>query len=236
MSFIWGDGKFKNCNELKCVVLCAGSGHRILPLSQSTPKVLIEYRGSPILERVIDYWRAFTDNFVFVVGYEKGKVIDFVNKYGLNSEFIEQDNPKGIADAIYRTRDYVGDDFIVALGDCICSGDFEFPVAFSQGVGVYPTDNPDDIKKSYSVRLDESAGISEVVEKPQKLINKLCGMGYYFFNRKVFDFIKRGTPSKLRGEVEITDVIQDMINAGEKISPLFFKGLYINVNFPEDLR
>jgi len=236
MSFIWEDGKFKNRNELKCVVLCAGSGHRILPLSQNIPKVLIEYRGRPILDWVIDYWEAFTENFVFIVGYEKDKVIDFVNKRGLNPEFIEQDNPKGIADAICRAKDYVGDDFIVVLGDCMCSGSFDFPAMFSQGVGVYLTDNPDDIKKSYSVRIDEPSSIGEVVEKPQKLINNLCGMGYYFFNQKVFDFIKKGTPSKLRGEVEITDVIQGMINAGEKISPVFFKGLYINVNFPEDLR
>lgn len=65
---------------------------------------------------------------------------------------------------------------------------------------------------------------------------RFCGMGFYFFDRKVFDYIEKAVPSPLRNEIEITDVIQNMIDAGEKISPIFFKGDYLNITYTEDLK
>jgi dTDP-glucose pyrophosphorylase len=61
-------------------------------------------------------------------------------------------------------------------------------------------------------------------------------MGVYFFDKRVFDYIRKTPPSALRSEVEITDVIQNMIDAGERIAPVWFKGKYINVTYPEDIR
>ena len=60
-------------------------------------------------------------------------------------------------------------------------------------------------------------------------------MGFYFFNKRVFDYIKLIKSSPLRGEVEITDTIQNMIDSGEKMTPVFFRGNYLNVTYPEDL-
>ena len=60
-------------------------------------------------------------------------------------------------------------------------------------------------------------------------------MGFYFFNRKVFDYIRKTKPSSLRNEIEITDVIQNMIDDGQSITPVFFDGDYINLTYAEDL-
>jgi len=221
--------------DLKCVVLCAGKGTRILPHSEDMPKVMIQLDNKPILGYVIDYWKQFIKNFIFVVGYKKEQVIEYVKNFSIDSSFIEQKKLKGIADAIYHVKNLVSGNFIVVLGDCIFDGRFVFPNDMGQGVGVWETNNIEDIRRSYSVEI-KGDFLNKVVEKPKEIFNNLCGMGFYFFNNKVFDYIKVTPPSKLRNEIEITDVIQNMIDGGEKIKPVFFKGHYINVTYPEDLR
>ena len=218
-----------------CVVLCAGRGNRLLPFSLEKPKAMLEIKEKPILSYVIDYWKRYTDSFVFVVRYKKEEIIKYAGKLPLNVSFVEQGRPRGIADAIFRAKNKVSRDFIVVLGDCICRGKFSFPPRMEQGVGIWKTAKPQDIKQSFSIEIENKI-ISRVEEKPRIIRNNLCGMGFYFFNQKVFNYIKLTAPSRLRNEVEITDVIQNMISADEKISPVFFKGDYLNITYAEDLR
>ena len=226
--FPFGDKK------VKCVVLCAGKGLRIFPNSEYIPKVMIEINKKPVLEYVIEYWKRYADGFIFVVGYKKEQVIEYVSNVSIKAEFVEQETLRGIADAISHVKDCVSDNFIVVLGDCICDGEFRFPEKIVQGVGVRKTENIEEIKRNYSIELKNNI-VYQVVEKPKEIPNDLCGMGVYFFDRRVFRYIDKTKPSKLRNEVEITDVIQNMIEAGEKIIPVFFEGDYVNVTFPYDV-
>lgn len=219
----------------KCIILCAGRGDRLNPLTEDKPKVMAEINGRPLIHYVIDFWRQFTESFVFIVGYKKGMVIDYVSRQAVNSAFIEQKERKGIAHAILHAENEIDDKFIVVLGDCLCRGEFKFPEGMDQGVGIWRTSDTEAIHQSYSVDTN-GAFIKQVVEKPKMLINDLCGMGYYFFRKKLFDYIRMTPPSSLRNEVEITDVIQKMIDAGEPISPVWFDGDYLNVTFPEDIK
>ena len=229
MSNSWLDNK-----NLKCIVLCAGRGSRILLHSKNLPKVMLKIDNQPILRYAVNYWKQFTNDFIFVVGYKKEQVIDYVKQLPIHSTFIEQKELLGIANAVSLVKNNVMNNFIVALGDCLCKGEFNFPENMEMGVGVWKTNNVEDIKRSYSIEIINKV-IGKVVEKPKEVINNLCGMGFYFFNPRVFNYIKITPPSHLRNEIEITDVIQNMINGGEKIKPVFFKGIYRNVTFPEDL-
>lgn len=220
---------------LICVVLCAGRGLRITPYSETMPKVMIKIKDKPVLGYVIDYWKNYTNNFIFVVGYKKEQVIDYVSSLPIKAQFIEQKELRGIADAISYVKDFITDDFIVVLGDCLCHGQFNMPKNMKQGVGVWKTDDVSFIKQNYSVEIKGDV-ICRVCEKPTIIINNLCGMGVYLFNKKVFDYIKNTKPSELRNEVEITDTIQNMINDGEEIKPIFFKGKYLNVTYPYDVK
>ena len=104
-------------------------------------------------------------------------------------------------------------------------------------MGVFKIDEENDIKRNYSIEIKhENGSISKVVEKPKKLINNLCGMGFYFFNDKIFNYIKDTTPSELRNEVEITDAIGNMIDGGEEVFPIYFYGEYLNITSPDDLK
>ena len=223
-----------NYKGLKCIILCAGEGTRLIPTTLKKPKVMIQIGNRPILEYVINYWRKYTNDFVFIVKFKKEEVIEFVNQLPINCQFVEQKELKGIADAILYAKDLVLDRFIVVLGDCICRGDFNFPLHMEQGIGVWKTQDMGTIRQSYSLEIRHGF-VSHVKEKPKKVYNDLCGMGFYFFSKKVFDYIALTEPSYLRGEIEITDTIQKMIDHGEKISPVFFEGNYLNITYPEDL-
>lgn len=225
----------KQWSDIKCVILCGGKGTRFLPLSLKKQKGMIEVNGKPVLRHVIDYWRQFTNDFIFVVKYKKADIYRFVKTLPINTDFVEPKKLKGIANGIYQAKDLVGSKFIVALGDCVCKGSFKIPSRMDQGICVWETDNKEDIRRSYSVKIEKGL-VSKVKEKPKRLLNNLCGMGFYLFDRKVFDYIEKTKPSPLRNEIEITDVIQNMIDAGEKISPIFFKGDYLNITYTEDLK
>lgn len=222
--------------NLKCVILCAGRGQRLSASANDLPKVLSTVNGRAILDYVVNYWRRFTQDFIFVVHYKKEKVIDFVRRLPVNTAWVEQPELRGIANALTYAAPLVQEKFILVLGDCMCAGDFAFPDEMQQGIGIWETDEPDVIRRSYSVEFDDRLKVYRVVEKPHVLPNHWCGLGYYFFDRRVFDYVHRTPPSALRGEIEITDVIQNMIDGNEPITAVPFCGNYLNVTFPEDLQ
>lgn len=224
-----------NDKNLKCVILAAGKGSRLLTLTENNPKPLVKVTERPILDHVINYWKQYTNDFVFVVNYKKDQIVDYVKSFrGIKSQFVVQDELRGIAHALLTVEELAGDKFIVVLGDCICRGDFNFPAEMEQGVGVWETENVRDIKNSYSIKLAGNI-IKGVREKPKRIYNNLCGLGFYFFDKRIFKYIRKTQPSKLRGEIELTDVIQNMIKGKEKISLTLFKGDYININTEDEL-
>jgi len=222
-------------NDLTCVVLCAGRGTRIAPYSETIPKVMVEIKDKPVLGYVVDYWKDSVSDFIFIVGYKKEMIIDYVSQLAIKARFVEQKELHGIADAVSYVKDFVSHQFLVVLGDCICHGTFDMPEDMEQGIGIWETEEKGIIRQNYSVELGRGT-VCHVCEKPTVVTTNLCGMGVYVFTTAVFDYISRTPPSSLRNEIEITDVIQAMIEGGEHISPMIFKGEYLNVTFPYDAR
>lgn len=222
----------------QCLILCGGAGTRMLPLSLEMQKAMIPVRGRPILWHIVSYWSQYCDEFVFVVHHRKEEIIRYVATLDVPSRVVEIDGLRGIADGLLQARHVVDDAFVVVLGDCLCRGTFDRPFGSTLGVGVLQDAPEQDIRRSYSVELrpDDPSRIARVVEKPTTLPNRLCGMGYYSFDRRVFDYIRATPPSALRNEIEITDAIQRMIDGGEDVRALRFAGHYLNVTYPEDLQ
>jgi len=219
---------------MKCVVLCAGKGTR---MESDIPKVLIPINGKPLVQHVIDMWN-IVDEFIFVVGYRWKEVVKYLSK---DSKYIIQKEQRGIADAILKVEGLVNDKFIVALGDCIQKGTWQIPLEESLqfGVGVWKTTNISEVNKNYLVKVSDKKLITKVIEKPKltyAVWDALCGMGTYFFDKRIFDYIRKTPKSSLRNEIEITDTIQLMINSRERVSPFFFIGRYLNITYPEDIK
>ena len=216
---------------MKCIILCAGKGSR---MGGGLPKALLPIKGKPLFRHVMEMWETSVDGFIFVVGHRWEEV---VNTLPSEAEYVVQNPQRGIADAILQAeRLTYGEPFVVALGDCVQRGEWILPeVPIEIGVGVWETDDQELIRRSNSVEIDKGC-ICRVVEKPKEAPNNYCGMGTYFFDNRVVEYIKKTPVSSLRGEVEITDTIQLMILSGERITPVFFNGEYLNVTYPEDLQ
>jgi len=221
--------------KLKCVIICGGKGKRLSPLTSNLPKSLVSVKGKPLLGHIVDYFKRFSDDFIFIFEKDNVGLEEFIKTLPVKSKCIIEEDPKGIANAISLAKDFIEDKFIVSLGDCLYNGDFDFPDDADHGFGVVEADNIDDIKRSYSVELVDGKPY-RVVEKPTEIPNNLCGMGVYLFNKNVFDHIKTTKPSDRTGKVEITDVLQSLISSKEKIRPLLFNGKYLNVTYPEDIK
>lgn len=233
MSFLGKTDLSMNPSETSCVILCGGKGSRAYPLTLEKQKAMIMVYERPILQYIIDYWSFFASHFIFVVKYKKEEIVQYVSSLPINASFVEPHELRGIASGLLCAEKLVRDQFIVVLGDCLCKGSFQLLPTFETGVGVYETNCPDDIHRSYSVEISEGK-IFRVVEKPKALPNNLCGMGYYFLDRSVFDYIVTTPPSSLRNEIEITDVLQKMIEDGKILKPFTFTGDYLNLTFPDD--
>lgn len=216
---------------MQCVMLCAG---KATLESSDIPKALLPIGDTTILDYNLNLWgKALRNDLIVVVGYKSEAVMAELPS-GVTT--VLQMEQKGIAHAIAQVELLVKDRFIVLLGDCIMKGEFHelpFKKRGNLGLGVWFSGHNDEVHKNYGVEIIGDL-VKYVVEKP-KMKNGLCGMGLYSFDKRVFYYIQKTNPSPLRNEVEITDVIQNMIEEGEEVFPAYFQGGYVNVTTKEDL-
>jgi dTDP-glucose pyrophosphorylase len=212
--------------------MCGGKGSRFS--SGGAHKSMTGVRGFPVLGYVINYWRAFTDDFIFVVKNGKEPLIEFVNDLPIKAQFVEPDVLRGIAHGLTYVEPLIDAPFITVLGDCFCSGSFDFPVNLDYGIGVLGHARPEQIHRNYAV-FTEGDRVIAVEEKPDQIKNDLCGMGFYFFQPDVFDYVRKTAPSKRTNNHEITDVLQTMVECGVDLRAVMFNGTYVNINTQDDL-
>jgi len=212
---------------MNCIILAAGKGTR---MGGATPKALLEVSSKTLLQHIMDYWAPIVNRFVVVISPDFLKssdiIIQCISTTVADAEVAVQPEPTGIAQALLCAKDLADEQFIVVLGDCLLRGRFNVVLPYrGLGVGIWRTNNLEAIRQSYSVDFIEY--LTKVTEKPKRLYNDLCGMGVYFLDRRVFNYV--GDTSG------ITEVLQKMIEAGEKIRPLFFEGDYLNITYSNDL-
>jgi len=215
------------------VILAAGRGTR---MGSEMPKVLLEIGGKPVLQYAIDFWKKEgVGNFIFVLGYKKDAVLSFLEKSGLNKyDTVYQEEQKGIAHALSYARPLIKDKFIVSLGDCLHFNNsfFTYPERMDNGYGLWRGNYQKQLSLCCSAWV-ENEQVVRVVEKGRA---PYVGIGTYFFDKRVFDYIEKAKPSSYRNETEITEVLQNMIDAGERLKPVFLDGEFINLTYPEDIK
>ena len=199
---------------LKCVILAAGEGKRMRPLTYTKPKVMIPIANKPILEwNLLNAIEAGFKEFIFIIGY-KGEVVrnyfEDGSKWNVSIEYLNQGKPLGTAHAISLLKGFV-DDFVVMCGDTIFGKEDIKKIAKERmSIGLFIVKEA----KEYGVIEMEGDRIKKIHEKMEEPISNIINAGIYHFNEKIFDFIEK-TEKSTRGEYEITDSINLLLKEEE---------------------
>lgn len=220
---------------LKAVIIAAGEGKRMRPLTYNRPKVMLPVAGKPILEHLlVEIRQAGIKEFIFVTGYHEEKVKEYFGpgtKWGVSIEYISQIEQAGTADAVRTVETLVDDRFVVANGDIIIdSGDIK-AIAENTGntLSLYGVDNP---KELGTVEV-EGTLVKRIHEKVENPPSNLANTGFYLFTRDIFKAIAK-TPLSPRGEYELTDSIQWLVDNNIKVA---YRELerWMDTSYPWDL-
>ena len=227
---------------MKGLILSGGKGTRLYPLTYTRAKQLIPVANKPVLVRVIEAIRdAGVGEIGMVVGHTAPEIQDALgdgSRWGVSLSYIRQDSPDGLAHAVKISRDFLADDpFVMFLGDNVIQGgisqlihDFADSDWNSQIV-LKEVENP----SAYGVaQLRPDGSIERLIEKPDVPPSNLALVGIYMFDRHVFDAVDAIKPSA-RGEYEITDAIQWLIDHGHTVFPHIHRGWWIDTGKPTDM-
>jgi glucose-1-phosphate thymidylyltransferase len=227
---------------LKALVLSGGKGTRLRPLTFTCAKQLIPVANKPILGYVLDQVAATSIKKVGIItAYETGQFVkDYVNdgsNWNLNVSYIPQE-PLGLAHAVKTARGFLGQDsFVMCLGDNVTGQGLEtFLNKFKNEhldalIILKEVDNP----SSFGIaQLDEKGNIVRLVEKPKTPVGNLAIIGTYLFSNKVHEAIERIKPS-WRGELEITDAVQEMINMGFSVKAEILNSWWLDTGKKDDI-
>ena len=227
---------------MKGLILSGGKGTRLYPLTYTNAKQLIPVANKPVLVRVIESIRdAGVDEIGIVIGQTGPQIQEVIgdgSKQGVKITYIPQDSPDGLAHAVKISHPFLGDDrFVMFLGDNVIQGgigklisDFAHNDWNSQIV-LKEVENP----SSYGVaKLRPDGSIEQLIEKPKDPPSNLALVGIYMFDPSIWEAVNSIKPSK-RGELEITDAIQWLVDAGRRVFPHVHKGWWIDTGKPTDM-
>lgn len=214
---------------MDAVILCAGKGTRLLPLTENKPKPMLPVGGKPILEYIINKVENLVDNIYLVVKYKKDMIIDYFRDHP-KITFVEQGAIDGTGYALLSARNYLGDEFLVINGDIIFEDDLSGILSYENAMGLVEVENPENFGV---VLLDREGNVVEIEEKPKNPKSNLINGGVYKFQSDVLDILEDLEPSE-RGEVELTDAIKELIRE-RRIKGVKLKGYWNDIGRPWDL-
>jgi len=195
---------------MKCVILAAGEGKRMHPLTFTRPKVMIPIANKPILEwNLLNAIDAGIKNFIFVVAYRSEMVRNYFQngkKWNVNIEYINQGKALGTAHAIGIVEKFV-DDFIVLCGDTIFgSKDIKNILKKNPSIGLFKIKNAEE----YGIVETKGKYVIKIYEKMKEPFSNVINACIYHFDEDIFEYIKK-TKKSPRGEYEITDSLNMMV-------------------------
>ncbi|MBI5216053.1 MAG: NTP transferase domain-containing protein [Ignavibacteriae bacterium] len=212
------------------VIPVAGVGSRLRPHTYSLPKVLLNVAGKPIIGHILD--KIIADGFTeatIIVGYMGEKIKEYVHaNYSIKVDFIEQEERKGLAHAIHLAKGTLTDEpFLIILGDTIFDVDLK-PVITSEhtSIGVKYVEDP----RRFGITELREGFVSKFIEKPEHPTSNFAIVGLYWIkNPKLLEQCIDELLAKdirTRGEYQLTDALQLMMERGDKIKTFQVDGWY----------
>lgn len=227
---------------MKGIILHGGHGTRLRPLTHTGPKQLLTIANKPMSQYALEDLReaGITDIAIIIGDVYPEKVKEFYGdgkKFGVKATYIFQDKPSGISHAIRLCKDFVGNDkFVVYLGDNILrKGLVDYTKKFqsSNAEALILLCEVEDPSRFGIAELDGKK-IKKITEKPKNSASNLAVIGVYFLTPKIFDIIDKLKPS-WRGELEITDALQMLMEQGYSIEHDTVTGWWKDTGTPDDI-
>ena len=224
---------------MKAVILAAGKGTRLLPLTENTHKGLLPIGDKPLLEHTIDALSKNKIRDIFlVVNYRREDIEKYFgdgSKFNARIEYMYQENPKGgTADAVRCAKGKIKESFVLLNGDIFFHpsiiGKMMQNRTDCDGLIVCKeVENP----KEFGILDVKNGKIVRILEKPESPPSNLANTGIYLLPEEIFDAIDK-TPLSKRGEYEVTDSIQALIDRGFVFKPVVVEEFWIDVGRIED--
>lgn len=228
---------------MKGVILHGGAGTRLRPLTFSGPKQLIEVAGKPVSQWVLEDMTAVGVREVAII---LGEVFPELviqhfgdgSRFGAKITYVYQGKPLGIAHAVGLCEEFVGDEsFVVYLGDNLLQHGIERYVRefdreeYDAMVLLKEVEDP---SRFGVAQFDEEGRLVRLVEKPKEPPSNLALVGVYFFKPSIFRAINEIRPS-WRGELEITDAIQKLIDWNCNVGYRIVEGWWLDTGKKDDV-
>ncbi|MFC7132407.1 MULTISPECIES: UTP--glucose-1-phosphate uridylyltransferase AglF [Salinibaculum] len=226
---------------MKAVVLAAGEGTRLRPLTEDKPKGMVEVADKPILTHCFEQLVELdADELLVVVGYKKETIIEHYGDEfeGVPITYTHQREQNGLAHALLTVEEQIDDDFMLMLGDNIFRANLHDVVNRQQeeraDAAFLVEEVPWEEASRYGVCDTNKYGeITEVVEKPEDPPSNLVMTGFYTFTPAIFHACHLVQPSN-RGEYEISDAVDLLIHSGRTIDAIRMDGWRNDIGYPED--
>ena len=227
----------------KAVLLAAGRGTRMRDLTEALPKPMLEVRGKPVLQHIIEGVR---DNgltsLLVVVGWRADVVKEFFgdgSKLGVTIQYETQTVQDGTGRVVALARNFVGDDaFLLSYGDILIAPENyrRISEALKDAEAVISVKRSDDVSQGGAVFVNDKFELTDLREKPKpgEPTSPWYNAGVYAFRPGIFDYIEKLTPSP-RGEYELTDAIRNLALDGKKVQAIEIAGDWADVRDPEIL-
>lgn len=226
------------CMISKAIVMAAGKGTRMLPLTKEIPKPLIKVNSRPFLDYLIENLVGAGFSQIGIVGgYRIEKLREYIKGLDYDAEFtiIEQKEQKGTADALISAKDFAGDDSFVALG-----GDNLWSVADLKRIAkededIYIAGVVVEEPEHFGVLLSDASGeyLDEISEKPRSFVGNLINTGLYKFTPEIFDALGKVSLSE-RGEMELTDALT-LLAKDKKVKIMKLNDYWVDFGKLEDI-
>ena len=217
---------------LRVIIPVAGVGTRLRPHTHTAPKVMLQVAGKPMIGHILDELAQYdVSEITLVVGHLGDAICNYVTKvYNFKFSFVTQTELMGLGHAIWMTRDLyrdTTDPLLVILGDTIFDADFKTIIGSdSNWIGVKEVDDP---RRFGIVELDDGK-IRAMVEKPENPATNLAIVGIYYFTdgRMLFQCLDEivSAGRKTKGEYQLTDALQMMLERGAVMRPFVIDGWY----------
>lgn len=215
---------------MRAIIPVAGVGSRLRPHTYTVPKVLLNVAGKPIIGHIMDKLvQSGFDEVTIIIGYLGEKIKDYIrSNYSIKVDFVEQEERLGLGHAIYLSRHTISrDPILIILGDTVFDVDLESMLKSDHTmIGVKEVEDP----RRFGVAETQNGFITRLVEKPENPISRSAIVGIYYMKSPQLlieclkEMIKRDIRTK--GEYQLTDALQMMIERGEKMQPFTVEGWY----------